>query len=187
MEACGTDAGRDAIVVGRQLGVVLLEHVQPLGSPIYGIVSPAELVLPLPLPRAPGPHRPCRASGGAARRALRSPRSAPGICRSTSGRTWRGVVPAASRHIVVRVRHLDSKPRRTFFGPRRVRLRWPLPPLLFAFYFRGAARIRRFSVRPFRSTAARGFFALPPFTSISDHLGNLLAPLHFPLSSRAWP
>src|SRR5215203_4558437 len=48
MEACGTDARRDAIVVGRQLGVVLLEHVQPLGSPLYGVVCPAELVLPLP-------------------------------------------------------------------------------------------------------------------------------------------
>src|SRR5918994_7039538 len=50
MQACGTDARRDAIVVGRQLGVVLLEHVQPLGSPLYGIVRPVELVLPLPLP-----------------------------------------------------------------------------------------------------------------------------------------
>lgn len=50
MEACGTYARRDAIVVGRQLGVVLLEHVQPLGSPLYGVVSPVELVVPLPLP-----------------------------------------------------------------------------------------------------------------------------------------
>jgi hypothetical protein len=41
MEACGTDAGGDAIVIGRQLGVVLLERVQPLGSPLYGVVRPA--------------------------------------------------------------------------------------------------------------------------------------------------
>src|ERR687893_822728 len=51
MQARGTDARRDAIVVGRQLGVVLLEHVQPLGSPIYGIVSAAELVPPLLAPQ----------------------------------------------------------------------------------------------------------------------------------------
>src|SRR5919107_5832321 len=50
MEACGTDARRDAIVIGRQLGVALLEHVQPLRSTLYGVVRPAELVLPLPAP-----------------------------------------------------------------------------------------------------------------------------------------
>ena len=50
MKPRGTDARRDAIVVGRQLGVVLLEHVQPLGSPLYGVVSSVELVVPLPLP-----------------------------------------------------------------------------------------------------------------------------------------
>src|SRR5215217_9001621 len=48
VEAGGTDAGRDTVAVSRQLGVVLLEHVQPLGGPLYGIVRPAELVLPLP-------------------------------------------------------------------------------------------------------------------------------------------
>ncbi len=48
MEACGTDARRDALVVGRQLGVALLELVQPLGSPLYGVVGSAELVFPLP-------------------------------------------------------------------------------------------------------------------------------------------
>jgi hypothetical protein len=90
MEARGTDAGRDAIVVGRQLGVVLLEHVQPLGSPLYGIVSAAELVVPLSARGRQSLRRPRRASGGAARRAVRSPRSALGTCRSTSGRTWQG-------------------------------------------------------------------------------------------------
>src|SRR5215208_8007842 len=48
MESCGADARRDAIVIGRQLGVALLEHVQPLGSPLYGVVRSVELVLPLP-------------------------------------------------------------------------------------------------------------------------------------------
>jgi hypothetical protein len=41
MQAGRTDSGRDAIVVGRQLGVVLLEHVQPLGGPLNGVVRPA--------------------------------------------------------------------------------------------------------------------------------------------------
>ena len=51
MKPCGIDARRDAIVIGRQLGVVLLEHVQPLGSPLYGIMGPAELVPPLLAPQ----------------------------------------------------------------------------------------------------------------------------------------
>src|SRR5829696_1089139 len=165
MEACGTDARRDAIVVGRQLGVVLLEHVQPLGSPLYSIVRPVELVLPLPLPEG------ARACVG-----LVAHLEEPG----------RGIVPAASWHIVIRVRHLDSKPWRTVFRPGRrwVRLRCPLPPLLLIFYFRGAACIRRFlnvPVQSFRPPAAGGLLALPPSRSISDHLGAFLAPLRFPL------
>jgi hypothetical protein len=48
MKACGTDARRDAIVVGRQLGVVLLEHIQPLGSPLYCVVRSAQFGFPLP-------------------------------------------------------------------------------------------------------------------------------------------
>jgi hypothetical protein len=44
--------------------------------------------------------------------------------------------------------------------------------------------MRRFlnvPVQSLRPPAARGLFALPPFTSISEHLGELLAPLRFPL------
>src|SRR5215210_3558633 len=191
MEARGTDAGRDAIVVGRQLGVVLLEHVQPLGSPLYGIVSAAELVVPLS--------------------ALEGARACVGLVAhlvEPLGESYvalvvlqvpvvallkelgRGVFPAASWHIVVRVRHLDSKPRRTVFGPSRrwVRLRCSLQSLLFIFYLGGAALIRRFlnmPVQSFRPPAARGFFALLPSTRISDYLRDLLASLRFPLQSLA--
>src|SRR5829696_692503 len=186
MESCGADARRDAIVIGRQLGVALLEHVQPLGSPLYGVVRSVELVLPLP------PLEGARRSRIGLVEPLVEPLGEPYVALvvlqvsvvALLEEPGRGVVPAASWHIVVRVRHLDSKPRRTVFGPRWVRLRCPLPPLLFIFYFRGAARIRRFSdvpVRPFRPPAARGLFALPPSTSIPDHLGDLLALLRFPL------
>src|SRR5215212_4206148 len=191
MKPRGTDARRDAIVVGRQLGVVLLEHVQPLGSPLYGIVSAAELVLPLLLPEG------ARGRLGLLAH-LVEPLGEPYVALvvlqvsvvALLEEPGRGVVPAASWHIVVRVRHLDSKPRRTAFGPRRrwVRLRCPLPPLLFNFYFRGAARIWRFlnvPVQSFRPPAARRFFALLPSTRIPDHLGYLLASLRFPLQSLA--
>src|SRR5215217_5872106 len=183
MKPRGTDARRDAIVVGRQLGVVLLEHVQPLGSPLYGIVSAAELVLPLLLPEG------ARGRLGLLAH-LVEPLGEPYVALvvlqvsvvALLEEPGRGVVPAASWHIVVRVRHLDSKPRRTVFGPRRrrVRLRYTLPPLLLIFYFRGAARMRHFLDVSFRPPAARRLFALPPSTSTSDHLGDLLAPLCFP-------
>src|SRR5215217_7876313 len=136
MKPRSTDARRDAIVVGRQLGVVLLEHVQPLGSPLYGIVSAAELVVPLS--------------------ALEGARACVGLVAhlvEPLGESYvalvvlqvpvvallkelgRGVVPAASWHIVVRVRHLDSTQRLTDFGSRRrfARLRYPIPPLLSVF------------------------------------------------------
>src|ERR687897_2608669 len=189
MKTCGTDARRDAIVVGRQFGVVLLEHVQPLGSPLYGVVSPAELVLPLP------PAEGARACIGLVP-ALVEPLGEPYVAFvvlqvsvvALLEEPGRGIVPAASWHIVVRVRHLDPEPWRIVFGPRRrwVRLRCPLPSLLFIFYFRGAARIRRFldaPVQPFRPPASRGFFAVLPSTRISYHLGGLLAPPRFPLQS----
>src|SRR5215218_4111351 len=106
MEACGTDARRDAIVVGRQLGVVLLEHVQPLSSPLYCIVRPVELVLPLP--------KGARVCVGLVAH-LVEPLGEPYIALvvlqvsvvALLEEPGRGVVPAASWHIVVRVRHLD--------------------------------------------------------------------------------
>src|SRR5918994_3348609 len=187
MQACGTDARRDAIVVGRQLGVVLLEHVQPLGSPPYGVVSPAEFLSPLP----PAERARARIDLVAA---LVEPLGEPYVAFvvlqvpvvALLEEPGRRVVPAASWRIVVRVRHLDSKPWRIVFGPRRCRvgLGCTLSPLLFVFYFRGPARIRRFldiPVRPFRPPANRGLLTLLPSTSIPDHLGHLLAPLRFPL------
>src|SRR5215212_7859996 len=104
MKSCGTDAGRDAIAVGRQLRVVLLEHVQPLGSPLYSVIRTAQLVLPLP---------PCEGAG--ARLGLVAHPVDP------LGESYvalvvlqvsvielleepsRGFVPAASGHIVIRV------------------------------------------------------------------------------------
>src|SRR5918994_5244297 len=47
VEAGCADAGGDAVAVGGQLGVVFLEDVEPLGGPLYGVVGPAQLVLPL--------------------------------------------------------------------------------------------------------------------------------------------
>src|SRR5215218_4066837 len=148
MEACGTDARRDAIVVGRQLGVVLLEHVQPLGSPLYSIVRPVELVLPLPLPEG------ARACVGLVAH-LVEPLGKPYVALvvlqvsvvALLEEPGRGIVPAASWHIVIRVRHLDSEQRCSVIGPRRrcVRLRCLLPPLLFIFFCGGVARIRRLS------------------------------------------
>src|SRR5918993_711123 len=181
MESCGADARRDAIVIGRQLGVSLLEHVQPLSSPLYGVVRSVEFVPPLP------PLEGARRSRIGFVEPLVEPLGEPYVSLvvlqvsvvALLEEPGRGVVPAASWHIVVRVRHLDSKPHRTVFGPRRrwVRLRCPLPSLLFIFYFRGAARIRRFlnvPVQSLRPPAARGLFVLPPSTSISEHLGELL-------------
>src|SRR5919112_401906 len=141
MKPRGTDARRDAIVVGRQLGVVLLEHVQPLGSPLYGIVSAAELVLPLLLPEG------ARGRLGLLAH-LVEPLGEPYVALvvlqvsvvALLEEPGRCVVPAASGLIVGRVRPVDPKPGRTVFGPRRGQalLRFPFPPLRLIFYFRGA-------------------------------------------------
>src|SRR5215218_2178082 len=137
VEAGGTDAGRDTVAVSRQLGVVLLEHVQPLGSPLYGVVRPAQLVLPLP------PREGARAGLVAC---LVKPLGEPYVALvvlqvsvvALLEEPGRGVVPAASGNIVVRVRHLDSKQRCAVFGPRHrfVRLRCALLPLLCVFFGR---------------------------------------------------
>src|SRR5829696_7897175 len=99
MKSCGTDAGRDAIAVGRQLRVVLLEHVQPLGSPLYSVIRTAQLVLPLP---------PCEGAGAP----LGEPYVALVVLQVSViellEEPSRGFVPAAPGHIVIRVRHLDS-------------------------------------------------------------------------------
>src|SRR5215207_5680867 len=105
VEAGGADAGRDTIAVGRQLGVVLLEHVQPLGGPLYGVVRPAQLILPL------FPREGARTRLGLVAHAV-EPLGEPHVALvvlqvsvvALLEELDRGVVPAASGHIVVRVR-----------------------------------------------------------------------------------
>lgn len=48
LEAGEAEANREAIAVGRQPRVVMLEQVQPLGGPLNGVVRATQLVLPPP-------------------------------------------------------------------------------------------------------------------------------------------
>ena len=111
VEAGGADAGGDAVAVGRKLGVVLLEHVQPLGGPLYGVVGPTQLVLPLPIAECFGTRIIARTV-----EPLGEPYVAFVVLQvpvvALLEEPGRGAVPATSWYVVVRVRYLHPKERR---------------------------------------------------------------------------
>src|ERR687893_2466297 len=136
LKAGDAEAGRETIAVGRQLGVVLLEYVQPPGGPLYGFVRTVQLFLPLSLLRG------TRDRLGLVPYQV-DPLGEPYVAFVVLQvqvvlflkELGRGAVPDARGHLVVQVWHFDSQAQCRVFGPRRRfardgRLRYLLPPLL---------------------------------------------------------